>query len=236
METQDGFIVGVHNYCDRWCERCSLTARCRVFAAIARFDFEQDHGPMPASAEEPALRSLGVMALQACPADEEDDDAPEPPSAPSGGVRPKLPPDAQVLEDRVKSLGFRLASWQPPAETAHEEAVRDALEELGHYGIFVGAKVHRALLCLAMAEESGSASDANGSAKAALLAFDRLRDAWLKLAERGAVGMASAEPTLTELAWMTREIERLFPQARQFVRPGLDEPTAVAMLEWQERG
>src|SRR6266550_1725118 len=26
------FISGVHNYCDRWCERCPLTARCVVYA------------------------------------------------------------------------------------------------------------------------------------------------------------------------------------------------------------
>jgi hypothetical protein len=26
------FIAGVYNYCDRWCERCPLTARCRLFA------------------------------------------------------------------------------------------------------------------------------------------------------------------------------------------------------------
>ena len=28
----DQFIPGIYNYCDRWCERCPLTARCRVFA------------------------------------------------------------------------------------------------------------------------------------------------------------------------------------------------------------
>src|SRR2546430_551595 len=27
------FISGIHNYCDRWCERCPFTARCRVYAA-----------------------------------------------------------------------------------------------------------------------------------------------------------------------------------------------------------
>src|SRR6266550_3571742 len=26
------FTSGVHNYCDRWCERCPLTARCVVYA------------------------------------------------------------------------------------------------------------------------------------------------------------------------------------------------------------
>ena len=35
MEVQDGFILGIYNYCDRWCECCRFTARCRVFAAVA---------------------------------------------------------------------------------------------------------------------------------------------------------------------------------------------------------
>src|SRR2546423_12370271 len=26
------FISGIHNYCDRWCERCSFTSRCLVYA------------------------------------------------------------------------------------------------------------------------------------------------------------------------------------------------------------
>lgn len=26
------FIDGIYNYCDRWCERCAFTARCRTFA------------------------------------------------------------------------------------------------------------------------------------------------------------------------------------------------------------
>src|SRR5829696_7236004 len=26
------FISGIYNFCDRWCERCPLTSRCRVFA------------------------------------------------------------------------------------------------------------------------------------------------------------------------------------------------------------
>lgn len=31
MQNQD-FIPGIYNYCDRWCERCALSARCRVYA------------------------------------------------------------------------------------------------------------------------------------------------------------------------------------------------------------
>jgi hypothetical protein len=32
MPASDDFIDGVFNYCDRWCERCPLTTRCRLFA------------------------------------------------------------------------------------------------------------------------------------------------------------------------------------------------------------
>jgi hypothetical protein len=30
MENEE-FIPGIYNYCDRWCERCDFTSRCRVF-------------------------------------------------------------------------------------------------------------------------------------------------------------------------------------------------------------
>ena len=38
MEVQKGFIVGVYNYCDRWCEQCQFTSRCRVFADGAKYE------------------------------------------------------------------------------------------------------------------------------------------------------------------------------------------------------
>jgi len=30
------FIAGIYNYCDRWCERCPYTARCRVYRDTER--------------------------------------------------------------------------------------------------------------------------------------------------------------------------------------------------------
>lgn len=237
METQDGFIVGIFDYCDRWCERCPLTARCRVFAEIARLDFEGEHGPTPPPASASGCRSRGTTALGPYPgAGGGELDAAQPLLRVPRWDPPTLAPDARALEDRVRAIGFRLAAWRPPDGATLDGPVREALEVLGHYGVFIGAKVHRALLGLAIAGDLGRESDANGSAKAALLALDRMGDAWLALVERGAVSVAAAEPTLTELAWVTAEVERRFPLARQFVRPGLDEPVAVAMLEWQERG
>jgi len=31
--SEPDFIDGIFNYCDRWCERCPFTARCRVYAS-----------------------------------------------------------------------------------------------------------------------------------------------------------------------------------------------------------
>ncbi|HEY5463447.1 MAG TPA: hypothetical protein VIJ95_09330 [Hanamia sp.] len=34
------FIPGIHNYCDRWCERCYFTSRCRVYVKLNESDTE----------------------------------------------------------------------------------------------------------------------------------------------------------------------------------------------------
>ena len=42
MEIRDGFIVGVYNYCDSWCDRCAFTSRCRVFADMREMEATLD--------------------------------------------------------------------------------------------------------------------------------------------------------------------------------------------------
>lgn len=36
------FILGIYNYCDRWCERCPFTARCLVYATEKADDVSTD--------------------------------------------------------------------------------------------------------------------------------------------------------------------------------------------------
>jgi hypothetical protein len=233
METQNGFIVGVYNYCDRWCERCSLTGRCRVFAEEQRLSFESQMGTSASAA--PGLRSLGALAaaLEETTAEE-----PEPPRdfVPSRIHWPELSPTETELHSRVSDLGRRLREWLVPEACAQDAEVRDAAEVLIHFGFYVGPKVYRALRGREDCEEDGLQSDAVGSAKAALVALDRLGNAWLRLAERGAISVLEAEPVLSQLQALTAELETIFPRARSFVRPGFDEPEALAMLEWRERG
>lgn len=40
MEKDDHFIDGIYNYCDRWCERCTFTSRCRNYEMDEAVDNE----------------------------------------------------------------------------------------------------------------------------------------------------------------------------------------------------
>lgn len=38
---KEKFIAGIYNYCDRWCERCTFTSRCRNYASTSNLSPEQ---------------------------------------------------------------------------------------------------------------------------------------------------------------------------------------------------
>jgi hypothetical protein len=232
METQDGFILGIFNYCDRWCERCTLSGRCRLFAEEQRMMFGAPASFTPAMPP----RSLGAAAARF------DLDQPDEPAGLQldeesfRRAEPLFTAEEADVHRRVSELGRRLSVWLVPEGRASEPAVAGAAEVVRHFGFFIGPKVFRALTGRANISEEGPRSDALGSAKVALEAFDRLGEAWLRLAELGVISLIDAAPVLTELQQLTAALDRLFPRARSFVRPGFDEPAAVAMLEWSERG
>jgi hypothetical protein len=57
----------------------------------------------------------------------------------------------------------------------------------------------------------------------ALIAIDRSEAAWQEMARVGHVTHDVAMPFVESLAWLRDELERVFPNARAFVRPGFDE-------------
>jgi hypothetical protein len=93
-------------------------------------------------------------------------------------------------------------------------------------------KIRRALRALAEDDpaERDWPADHDGSAKVALLSVERSQKAWLLIVERGHATWNEAEPFIRQLLWIRDEIERIFPNARAFVRPGFDEPDEVEKL------
>lgn len=214
MEIQDGFIVSIFNYCDRWCERCPLTARCRVFAMSAEREFEADHGPLAGPMAERESKAMAQRVSR-------------------WELEPYTLPDIKFehldLEIRAQDFADDLWRWFKERDLSQAEA-SEPMEVLHHFGIFVGSKIHRALQGLAEEEPLEPDSDAYGSAKAALLGLERMREAWHPLIAKRIVAEKEAAPFVTTIQWLIDEIDRVIPEARTFIRPGFDELDEVEKL------
>ncbi|NLL84863.1 MAG: hypothetical protein GX230_11580 [Lentisphaerae bacterium] len=127
---------------------------------------------------------------------------------------------------------------QPFDKTDYEEAaleVRDLLDVVGWYHTLISPKLYRALRGLLDEFEGDSPvaeiiqksrqSDANGSAKVALIAIERSMAAWLRLMEL----LPQQEDIILEflvlLQRMQKGIHTELPGAITFIRPGFDPGT-----------
>src|SRR4030095_14146420 len=100
MEVRGGFIVGIFNYCDRWCEACAFTSRCRLFADRAEMEASLDPGlkalaqTRPIAAAQQPPRCLAELLREMDEALLEPGDAGEP-------VERPLPAEHAAIEERA---------------------------------------------------------------------------------------------------------------------------------------
>jgi hypothetical protein len=224
-------------YCDRWCERCAFTERCSVFAvkvAEAMCDGNLEAAmelaigqPQPVEGEreptagERLMNEIGDLTIS----DKEMEEF----SRLEKARRARLERDP--LSKMAHTYTMRAADWL----TAHRErlathadpAVREAVEILGWDVWLVGAKIGRALHGR---DESRTGelpdvhpvqNDWNGSAKVALISLARSESAWRAIAEVAQEERASV--FADGLGHLRRALERDFPEAMAFVRPGFDD-------------
>jgi hypothetical protein len=239
MDVRDGFIVGIFNYCDRWCEACAFTSRCRLFADVAETEaaldpnlkavvdapvLPQDAPPPPPPWMEEMIREMNEAVTRVAVGEEHE-----------RPLRPP-PPEHLAIEARAKDYCFRAHRWLRARSYAALDP-GDPCAVIGWFETMIPAKVHRAIRGLAeeRPEERGWPADHNGSAKVALLGIERSHAAWLDLVARGIAVHGDVAPLIADLVWLGDALERVFPKARAFVRPGLDEPDEVAMLLVRER-
>jgi hypothetical protein len=255
METRNGFIVGIFNYCDRWCDTCAFTSRCRVFADTAQMlaaqdprlkpvvdapPLPQDIAPEPPEWMQELLEQANNAALEdAADADVSSSESDHDPGRQVSFMNPpRIPPEHQPLGQRAEDYGDWVFAWLRSHEAFAEVSdPKDPRAVVKWFYLMIQVKVLRALRGLAEDEliEQDWPSDADGSAKVALLAVERSHSAWLQIVALGLTSWYEADPFLRQLLWLRDEIERVFPNARAFVRPGLDEPDEVARLLASER-
>jgi hypothetical protein len=238
-------ISGIYNYCDRWCERCPLTSRCLVYATE-----QEDHDSLESRdiSNEAFWQKLGSIFLEtrelivawareagmdlAAPAEEEG----------KRYHRKKQLVDNHPLTKAGKKYANAASDWFRELDHAivvsdmratendldHSERQEDAREVIQWYQYQIAVKTMRALSGRRedMEEDPEIAEfprDSDGSAKVALIGIDRSIAAWrliqLCLPERA----CSIVSLMLQLEHLRQCLEKVFPDAREFVRPGFDE-------------
>ena len=241
MEIQDGFILGIYNYCDRWCETCAFTSRCRVFADIAEMEarhdptlkaivdappLAQDIPPPPPPWMRELIDEMNKIASEPIDAEE------------LGRLEAKIPSEHESIEARAHAYSFRVHAWFESREFNSMHDPSDPRAVISWFQYSIPAKIHRALHGLAedVPDERDWPADHDGSAKVALLGLERSHSAWLSLVDRDLASPSDIEPFVGDIIWLSDELERIFPKARAFVRPAFDEPDEVAALLAAEGG
>jgi hypothetical protein len=249
---KEKFIDGIYNYCDRWCERCTFTSRCRNYESTSKLSSEQLDITNKAfwdnisSNMNEALKLLYIAAMKQGfdlnkPLSEEEEanyikretflDATSKNHALSNLCRQyqklSLPfcESSGGFTDKTLELAEHIKlGIKSEDDVVHTIAgIGDCFEIIQWYLFFIDAKLQRALRGKSEGEEeNGFQKDSNGSAKIALIAIERSKTAWIKLYELMPSSEDTAFKALALLNQLKNKAAEEFPKAPEFKRPGFD--------------
>jgi hypothetical protein len=234
MEIHEGYIVGIYNYCDRWCEACSFTAHCRSFVEEVICEAETDTSmaslvqapPLPQDVPPPApswqQELLDELSnASSCDTDEFD--------FPGKNVLPAAHRDLCERGDAYTDIVYTMVG--SGVLTPAPRDASDPAEVITRLALLIASKTARALRGLA--EFDGDREyppDHEGSAKVALLAIERSLRSWQQIVLSEPDSALLAARATQELEIIREALDDDIPRARAFIRPGFDEPNAIALL------
>lgn len=244
------YIENIDQFCDRWCAKCPMTARCEAFARTRRDTLPGAPDPVDDLQALKNLRAFVVLAAQALhnpPAAEEPSaapsarQAPSPAPAPAGVASVTAPPPA-THPAILGVLGYlhSVRGWFAEEQSWLREK-RRSLRVLAAVSAEPASVLAEAEVLVDALETIGwdvsvisdrveRAFDAvptdrraaNGHAKVALLSIDRSVEAWLAIRRRRRACPETVIPIVQLLAQLRAHLEGAFPDARRFARPGFD--------------
>lgn len=234
-------IPFIHNYCDRWCERCYMTARCAVYESLDELTPEQKDIHNKAFWDHLSNQLQESISLLHTWAREHGVEDRGTPSDKEHEIERALERELHQLHPIVHlSLQYadQVSAWlkihadellsthavTPPSGRTE---VKDCIEIVQWYEIFIHVKLMRAISGLHEKKQSKNKPhgflDAEGSAKIALIAIERSMQAWHRLLNYIPGQEEDILNFLLQLKKISVLTEELFPDARNFVRPGFDE-------------
>ena len=233
LEQENNFIPGIFNYCDRWCERCTLTARCRVYAMEQEYAGEEHDLTQRAFwrnlqniftetkemlREAAAERGIDIDKLDL-------EEAGEMIERKRRAIKQQ---DLTKLAERYTDQAGVFLEAQDLSDEAIGQTRLEMLQIISWYHFFIAAKINRALYAeddFDEDEDDVLTNDGDGSIKIALIAIDRSIAAWKVLLRDE--GKDEIKSLIELLETLRRLCEEKFPNARDFLRPGFDEIETV---------
>jgi hypothetical protein len=240
---EDQFIPGIYNYCDRWCERCPLTHRCRLYAN------EQAENALYPESRDPENKvfweRLGaklvetMQLLQEVAADmnidldelpdelspEPEDEADESEAVQAARAYRQLA--GEWLKDQLPTVRDEFTLELELGLTGaadRAKAIGEALEVIQWYLYQIEVKLQRAQHGLQSPwPEEEDMDEANGSAKVALIGIERSLAAWMVLYQHLDAHQDDILQHLASLERARQAALRQFPGAPGFIRPGFDD-------------
>jgi hypothetical protein len=242
----------IHNFCDRWCERCTFTTRCAVFQSEkqgANEDLDiknrafwerlsQNFAKAKTLLEEAAKKSgVDLASIEFTPADaerKEEDLRVKSNQHPAGklsleysdltrGWLKTQPGMLDKLELLKEELTLGIESQQHAKEQI--ETIKESLAVIEWYSTFIHIKLIRALMGKGdeLFDDDDDQADFNGSAKIAIIAIERSMQSWIRIFELLPGEEDHFLRVLALLEKIKTEVLNEFPNAMRFVRPGFDE-------------
>lgn len=245
-------IPFIHNYCDRWCERCTFTSRCAVAEMESKLKPEQLDINNKAFWENIAKNFADTMVMLTKEAKKHGIDMESfteeelnetynqrkisrqkaqnsqliKLSKAYGNEAMKFLKDKPTFQDKENEIQSHVDLGIKSISDANEESttIIDCFEIINWYCLFIQVKFMRALPDELDGDDHSSdlQSDNNGSAKIALIAVDRSIMAWQTLYDLMPNIEDLAINQLATLQKIQKLGEKYFPNARRFVRPGFD--------------
>lgn len=246
------FIKGIYNYCDRWCERCPFTSRCLNFAMDNEQTADPEGHDVNNEAFWRNLNETLQMTLELLRerAEEEGFD-PNSIDVEEVEEQQRLHEEVAMnhkccraardyegmVDDWFRSVNDLFGpeadefnvKGRPRATAAsplrEDTSTEEAVQVIRWYQHQIYVKLLRAILGSMEEKEEGPdefARDSDGSAKVALIAMDRSIAAWGEL--RGFFPLRDNDilDILGHLGRLRGGVEKAFPDARAFIRPGFD--------------
>jgi hypothetical protein len=250
LAESDQFISGIYNYCDRWCERCTLRNKCFSFAMDP--DLRTEDSPRNDVNNEAFWEDIRENFQLAFEMLQE--------GAEKWGIDLNAEPDASVMErerrreeivendpllkeamnyakavdewmkqrnelfaDKANAMEREVEMDLPGHDPLPDViSLHEAVEVIRWYQYFLYPKISRAMMGLLDDDNEYRMHDVNGSAKIALIAIERSIGAWQTL---GAL-LEQSDKVLDlqiQLSRIRAELEKRVPGAMSFRRPGFDE-------------